>query len=417
MNVVVLGAGIIGVCTAYFLRRAGHEVSVIDRAAAAAEETSFANAGQLSYGYTTPWAAPGIPLKAAKWLTRPHSPLILRPDGSAFQIRWLRQMLTNCTEARYKENKARMVRISEYSRSVFRQLAADTGIAFEGRQAGTLQVFRTDKEVAAAKKDMAVLAAYGVPFSELSAAECLQYEPGLAASVNKLAGALHLPNDATGDCALFAKRLADLCARDGVRFFFNHAIESFDSEARRITAVYAGGKRFEADRFVCALGSFSRPALAQLDIDLPVYPVKGYSITVPLDQESSAPQSTVLDETYKVAITRFDRRIRVGGMAELSGYALSLNPARRATLERVLNDLFPGGGRTAESSFWSGLRPMTPDSTPLIGRCGWDNLILNTGHGTLGWTMSAGSGKLAADLVSDTVPEIETGDLGLSRYR
>lgn len=417
MHVVVLGAGVIGVCTAYFLRRAGHEVSVIDRAPAAAEETSFANAGQLSYGYTTPWAAPGIPLKAAKWLLRPHSPLIFRPDGSAFQARWLKQMLENCTEARYKENKARMVRISEYSRSVFRQLIDDTGILYEGRQAGTLQIFRSEKEVRAAKKDMAVLAAYGVPFRELTAQECLTYEPGLADSIGKLAGALHLPQDATGDCNLFTKHLADLCQQSGVRFYFNHAVERFDTAGKTVRAVFAGGKRFEADHFVCALGSFSRPVLAQLGLDLPVYPVKGYSITAPVADETRAPQSTVIDETYKVALTRFDNRIRVGGMAELSGYALKLHPARRATLELVLNDLFPGGGHTAQATFWSGLRPMTPDSTPLIGRCGWDNLILNTGHGTLGWTMSAGSGKLAADLAAGTTPEIETADLGLARYR
>ncbi|MDO4696652.1 MAG: D-amino acid dehydrogenase [Neisseria sp.] len=417
MNVVVLGAGIVGVSTAYFLNKAGHEVTVIDRAGGAAEETSFANAGQLSYGYTTPWAAPGIPKKALKWLFREHSPLILRPDGSLFQLQWLVQMLKNCNETSYRRNKERMVRISEYSRSVFRDLVAETGIEFDGRTLGTLQVFRTDKEVGAAKSDMAVLAEYGVPFRELTAAECVEYEPALAASVGKLAGALHLPNDATGDCRMFATRLAEHCRASGVRFFFNHAIERFEHQGRHLAAVYAGGKRFEADCFVCALGSFSRPVLAELGLDLPVYPVKGYSLTIPVADGSAAPKSTVLDETYKVALTRLGERIRVGGMAELSGYGIGLPKERRETLAMVADDLFPGGGHTAQAEFWSGLRPMTPDSTPIIGKTVFDNLILNTGHGTLGWTMSAGSGKLAADIAGDCATEIVCDDLGLGRYR
>ena len=416
MKVVVLGAGVVGVSTAWFLRQAGHEVTVIDRAEAVAMETSFANAGQLSFGYTTPWAAPGIPQKAAKWLLKAHSPLIVRWDGSGFQLRWLKQMLQNCTESRYRLNKERMVRVSEYSRALFAKLEAELGLDFEGRKKGTLQIFRTDKEVQGAKKDMAVLAEYGVPFTELSAADCVQYEPALANVVHKLAGALHLPNDATGDCHLFTTRLAALCREQGVRFVFNHAIERFELSGKRIQAVYAGGKRWEAEHFVCALGSFSRPLLMQLGLDVPVYPVKGYSLTLPVVQSDAAPQSTVLDETYKVAITRFNERIRVGGMAELSGYQLRLNPKRRETLELVVQDLFPHGGDVRQATFWSGLRPMTPDSTPIIGASAWENLTLNTGHGTLGWTMSLGSGKLAADMVSQTPTEIRSDDLGLCRY-
>ena len=416
MKVVVLGAGVVGVSTAWFLRQAGHEVTVIDRAEAVAMETSFANAGQLSFGYTTPWAAPGIPQKAAKWLLKAHSPLIVRWDGSGFQLRWLKQMLQNCTESRYRLNKERMVRVSEYSRALFAKLEAELGLDFEGRKKGTLQIFRTDKEVQGAKKDMAVLAEYGVPFTELSAADCVQYEPALANVVHKLAGALHLPNDATGDCHLFTTRLAALCREQGVRFVFNHAIERFELSGKRIQAVYAGGKRWEAEHFVCALGSFSRPLLMQLGLDVPVYPVKGYSITLPVVQSDAAPQSTVLDETYKVAITRFNERIRVGGMAELSGYQLRLNLKRRETLELVVQDLFPHGGDVHQATFWSGLRPMTPDSTPIIGASAWENLTLNTGHGTLGWTMSLGSGKLAADMVSQTPTEIRSDDLGLCRY-
>lgn len=417
MKVIVLGAGVVGISSAWYLHKAGHEVIVIDRASGAAEETSHANAGELSYGYTTPWAAPGIPLKAMKWMFKPHSPLIIRPDGSAFQAKWLLQMLANCTEARYKTNKERMVRISEYSRAMFAEFQQENpDFDFEGRKLGTLQIFRSEKEMLAARKDIAVLAEYGVPYRELTARECLQYEPALEHAVNRLAGALHLPNDHTGDCYLFTTRLAALLAERGVEFRYNTPVERLLEENGRVSAVIAKGERFEADAVVCALGAFSRPALASLGLDLPVYPVKGYSLTVPITNADGAPQSTVLDETYKVAITRFDERIRIGGMAELSGYRIKLPPKHRETLELVVRDLFPNGGDLSQSTYWSGLRPMTPDSTPIIGGTRLKNLYINTGHGTLGWTMSLGSGRLIADLVADNIPEIRTDDLGISRY-
>ncbi|MCF7529844.1 D-amino acid dehydrogenase [Neisseria lisongii] len=416
MKTVVLGAGIAGVSTAWFLLQAGHEVTVIDRAESSAMETSFANAGQLSYGYTTPWAAPGIPTKAAKWLFKEHSPLILRPDGSLYQLQWLLKMLKNCNEASYHVNKERMVRISEYSREMFRRFEAETGLNFEGRNKGTLQIFRTEKEVQAAEKDIEVLAAYGVPYSRLKAEECLQFEPALHHAVNKIAGALHLPNDATGDCHLFTQRLQKMCEEKGAVFAFNRNIERIETAGKRVTAVYAGGERFEAEHFVCALGSFSRQAMAQLGLDLPVYPVKGYSLTLPVVNSDEAPVSTILDETYKVAITRFDNRIRVGGMAELSGYGLALPQERYETLSLVVNDLYPNGGDLSQAKFWSGLRPMTPDSTPIIGATRFDNLFLNTGHGTLGWTMSLGSAKITADLICGVQPEVRYDDLALTRY-
>lgn len=416
MKTIVLGAGITGVATAWYLLEAGHEVTVIDRADAAAMETSFANAGQLSYGYTTPWAAPGIPAKAVKWLFKKHSPLLIRPDGSSFQLRWLWAMLQNCTPERYRVNKERMVRVSEYSREMFRCFEAETGLDFEGRHKGTLQIFRTQKEVEAAEKDIAVLAEYGVPYQRLKAEECLQFEPALRHAVGKIAGALHLPKDSTGDCHLFAQGLQAMCEAKGAVFKFRHEIKRIETDGRNITAVIAGGERFEAERFVCCLGSFSRTVMAQLDLDLPVYPVKGYSLTVPITDSGEAPVSTVLDETYKVAITRFDQRIRVGGMAELSGYATNLPKARRETLEQVVRDLYPRGGDIGKASFWSGLRPMTPDSTPIIGATRYENLFLNTGHGTLGWTMSLGSGRIAADLVGGKTPEVRCDDLALARY-
>lgn len=416
MKLIVLGAGIAGVSTARYLASEGHDVTVIDRAEDVAMETSFANAGQLSYGYTTPWAAPGIPMKALKWLFRRHSPLVFRPDGSLFQIQWLLQMLDNCTAARYQTNKERMVRISEYSREMFRRFAEQENIDFEGRSKGTLQIFRQQKEVASAEKDIAVLERYGVPLRRLKPEECLEYEPALHHALPKIAGGLHLPADATGDCRLFALKLRDLCIQKGVRFEFGHDIRRIETQGRHISAVETDKARFEADGFVCALGCFSRTVLADLGLRLPIYPVKGYSLTLPVVNDSEAPVSTVLDETYKVAITRFDKRIRVGGMAELSGYGLTLPEKRRTTLELVVDDLFPRGGDLSQALFWSGLRPMTPDSTPLVGKTDFDNLVLNTGHGTLGWTMSLGSAKIAADIVCGKEPEIRCDDLGLSRY-
>lgn len=417
MHIIILGAGISGISSAYYLQQQGHQVTVIDRAAGAALETSYANAGQLSYGYTTPWAAPSIPLKALKWLMRKHSPLIIRPDGSAYQLRWLGKMLHNCSARAYALNKERMVRLSEYSRALFQQFKQEHTFDFEGREQGTIQIFHNDKEIKAAQEDIKVLRDYGVPYQELSAEACLQYEPALKSALPHIAGALRLPQDQTGDCYLFTRHLAEYLAQKGVKFIWHTEIDHIETQNQQIEALRAGEKRFQADAYLCALGSFSRPVLQALQLDVPIYPVKGYSLTVPIVDESRAPQSTVIDETYKVALTRFAQRIRVGGMAELSGYHLALPPQHRETLELVVNLLFPEAGDLQAAEYWTGLRPMTPDSTPIVGGSAYRNLYLNCGHGTLGWTMSLGSGRLIADIISEKTPEIRHDDLALSRYR
>ncbi|GAA0509439.1 D-amino acid dehydrogenase [Pigmentiphaga sp. GD03639] len=415
MKVLVLGGGVIGVASAYYLARAGLEVTVLDRQGGPAQETSYANAGQVSPGYSTPWAAPGIPLKAIKWMFQRHAPLAIRLDGSLFQLRWMAQMLRNCSAERYAVNKERMMRVAEYSRSCLQQLRAETGIQYEQRTGGTLQLFRTQAQLDAAGRDIAVLEQCGVPFELLGRDELARVEPGLAVSAGKLAGGLRLPKDETGDCHLFTRALADIARTLGVDFRYGQAVDGLVVEGGRIAGVRAGGRILTADRYVLALGSYSRGMLEPLGLDLPVYPVKGYSLTVPLVDPSRAPQSTVLDETYKIAITRFDHRIRVGGMAELGGYDLRLDPRRRATLEHVVNDLFPGGD-LARATFWTGLRPMTPDSTPIVGATRYPNLYLNTGHGTLGWTMACGSGRLIADQLSGRRPEISLDGLAIDRY-
>ncbi|ACD17376.1 D-amino acid dehydrogenase [Paraburkholderia phytofirmans] len=415
MRVVVLGSGVVGVTSAYYLARAGHEVTVIDREAGPALETSFANAGQISPGYASPWAAPGVPLKAVKWMFQKHAPLAIRLDGTQFQLQWMWQMLQNCTSSRYAVNKGRMVRLAEYSRDCLQALRAETGIQYEGRTGGTLQVFRTQQQFDGAAKDIAVLQEANVPYELLSPAELARAEPALAAVSHKLTGGLRLPGDETGDCQMFTTRLAALAEELGVKFRYNTPIDALAMAGDRIAGVKCGEELVRADSFVVALGSYSTQFLSGL-VKIPVYPLKGYSITAPIVNEASAPVSTVLDETYKIAITRFDDRIRVGGMAEIVGFDKSLRQARRETLELCVNDLFPGGGDTSKATFWTGLRPMTPDGTPIVGRTPVPNLFLNTGHGTLGWTMSCGSGQLLADVMSGKQPAIKADDLSVHRY-
>ncbi|VWD45143.1 D-amino acid dehydrogenase [Burkholderia contaminans] len=415
MRVVILGSGVVGVASAYYLARAGHEVTVIDREAGPALETSFANAGQISPGYAAPWAAPGVPLKAVKWMFEKHAPLAIRLDGTRFQLQWMYQMLRNCTAERYSVNKGRMVRLAEYSRDCLQALRADTGIQYEGRTGGTLQLFRTQQQLDGAAKDIAVLQEANVPFELLSPADLKKAEPALAAVSHKLTGGLRLPGDETGDCQLFTTRLAALAESLGVKFRYNTPIDALAIAGGKIAGVQCGSETVRADAYVVALGSYSTRFISNL-MKIPVYPLKGYSITAPIVNEAAAPVSTVLDETYKIAITRFDQRIRVGGMAEIVGFDKKLRAARRETLEMCVNDLFPGGGDTSKATFWTGLRPMTPDGTPIVGRTPVSNLFLNTGHGTLGWTMSCGSGQLLADLISGKMPAIQADDLSVHRY-
>ena len=417
MRVVVLGGGVIGVCSAWYLARRGAQVTVIDRQTAVAAETSFANAGQVSPGYSTPWAAPGIPLKALKWMFQKHAPLAISLDGSLHQLKWMAQMLVNCSPERYDINKERMLRLAEYSRDCLRALRAETGIQYEQRTGGTLQLFRTRKQFEAARQDIRVLERCNVPYELLEEHQLSSAEPALAHVKGKLTGGLRLPNDETGDCNLFTRRLAAAAEKLGVTFRFGQHVTAIESSGGRITGVRLGEERITADAYVLACGSYSRALALPLGIDLPVYPVKGYSLTLPIVNESSAPVSTVLDETYKVAVTRFDDRIRVGGMAELSGFDHELLPQRRQTLELVVSDLYAGAGDLQRGQFWTGLRPMTPDSTPIVGASEYRNLFINTGHGTLGWTMACGSGRLIADLMTGYRPEIRTDGLDVSRYR
>ena len=345
-----------------------------------------------------------------------HAPLILKPRVDRDMLAWLFAMLRNCTASRYALNKARMVRLAEYSRDALIALRTETGIAYDENTKGTLQLFRTQKQLDASARDVEILRQGGVPFELLDRVGCVRAEPGLAFASEKIVGGLRLPGDETGDCFKFTNALAGLATERGVRFRFFETIQCLETEGNRIAAVRTDRDRIETDQFILALGSYSPAMVQPLGLRLPVYPVKGYSITVPIVDAACAPQSTLMDESYKIAITRLGDRIRVGGMAEIAGFDAALPERRRATLVHSLTDLFEGAGDVARSSFWSGLHPMTPDGTPLIGPTPFPNLFLNTGHGTLGWTMACGSGRLIADMLSGREPEIDTADFALARY-
>ena len=417
MKVLILGSGVIGTSCAYYLAKNGHHVTVVDRQHGPALETSFANAGEVSPGYSAPWAGPGVPLKAIEWLLIRHSPLVIWPMLDPAMWRWGASMLRNCTEARYAINKGRMVRLAEYSRDCLRALRADTGIAYDERSQGTLQLFRTQKQLDGTGKDIEILKQYGVPYELLDRAGYIGVEPALSLVQEKFVGALRLPGDETGDCFKFTQNLAAMAQGLGARFRYGVNIRRISSDSARITGVATDQGTLTADAYLVALGSYSPLLLKPVGIRIPVYPVKGYSITVPVEDVRFAPESTIMDETHKVAVTRLGGRIRVGGTAELAGYSLALREARRGTLNHVLTDLFPRAGDVAKGEFWAGLRPMTPDGTPVVGGSPYPNLYLATGHGTLGWTMAAGTGRVMADLMSGRPTDISLDGLTVDRYR
>lgn len=416
MQILILGSGVIGVTSAWYLAKAGHQVTVIDRQSGPALETSFGNAGQISPGYSAPWAAPGVPLKAIKWMMQDLAPLMINPKVNANTLKWMTKMLSNCTQSSYHVNKARMMRLAEYSRDCFKDLRSEVEIDYDQRTNGTLQLFRTQKQVDAATKDIAVLEECGVDYEVLDRNGCVAREPALAHVKDKIVGGLRLPGDETGDCYKFTTALAEECKKLGVEFKFDTSIDGLISDDNNIVGVKTDKGILTADRYLMCLGSYSTLLLANVGVVIPVYPIKGYSLTLPIIDESKAPVSTIMDETYKVAVTRFEDRIRVGGTAEITSYDTSLQEKRRKNVEHTVGDLFPGGGDIENAEFWTGLRPMTPDGTPILGGTRYPNLYLNTGHGTLGWTMSLGSGKFVADVICGNQTDIDPEGLSVARY-
>lgn len=416
MKILVLGGGVAGVSTAWYLANSGHEVTVVERGSSVADEASFGNAGMLSYGYTSPWAAPGIPLKAMKWMMQDLAPILVSSSSfNAQTASWMFQMLGQCNEEAYHINKRRMLRISEYSRLCLDDLVGQLPLDFDHRTKGTIELFRDQEKMGSIEADLASLRECGVEHEIIDHAECIRHEPALANVVEKFVGGLRFPQDGTGDCRKFTTSLSEHCRNAGVQFMLNTDVRGLEALSGKITAVHTSKGELKADAYVVCMGSYSPLLVNPLGLKLPIYPIKGYSLTLPVLDESKAPQSTVMDEEFKVAVTRFDDRIRVGGTAEIAHFDLSLKEKRRKPAEFVVSDLFPGAGDLDKATFWCGLRPMTPDSVPIIGKTPITNLYMNTGHGTLGWTMSQGSARLVSDIISNK--ELDIDNEGLSVYR
>ncbi len=417
MRIIILGSGVIGVTSAYYLNKSGHEVTVVDRQPGAALETSFANAGQVSWSYASPWAAPGVPLNAIKWMFQPRSPLVLRPRPDLAMWSWLFRMLRNCTDARYRTNKDRMLRLARYSHGCLQALRHDTGLRYDERTRGMLQLFRGQKDLDAAARDTVVLDRAGIPYKMLDAAGCAEAEPGLRFARVRIAGGIRYPGDETGDCHKFTRSVADLAERAGVSFLTSTRIVRLIPAGDRLERVATDRGDLTADAYVVTAGSYSPLLVRPLGIRLPVYPVKGYSATIPIRDPDRAPVSTLTDERYKIAVTRLGDRIRAAGTAELAGYDLELPQSRCRTIRSVVEELFPQAGNLENAQYWTGLRPMTPDNVSVIGATPYRNLYLNTGHGTLGWTMSCGSACVLTDIMSGREPAIDMDGLTLARFQ
>ena len=417
LKTIVMGAGVIGATTAYYLARAGHEVTVIDRQADVGLETSFANGGQISVAHPEPWAAPDVPLKLLEWLGKEDAPLIFRLRADPAMWAWGLRFLRNCTGRRRRLNTLRTLRLAAYSREVLTRLREQTGIAFDHRKEGILHVFRDPRELDKAVALVTLRREQGVAQETVDGKGCVRIEPALAAVIESLAGGIYAPDDESGDALLFTQALTRLCAEMGVDFRFRTVIAGLARDGDRVEAVVTDHGRLTADAYVLALGSYS-PLLARgLGIRLPIYPVKGYSATLPITELGVVPTVGIIDEARRVVISRLGERLRVAGTAELAGYDARVNPARaRAVLAAGL-ELFPNAGDADGATFWAGLRPMTPDGPPLIGATPYRNLFLNTGHGALGWTLACGSARVVSDLVGGRAADIDLEGLSLARFR
>ncbi|MBP7565867.1 MAG: D-amino acid dehydrogenase [Burkholderiaceae bacterium] len=419
MRILVLGAGVVGVTTAYYLWRDGHDVTVVDRQSGAGLETSWGNAGGLCPSFAGPWAAPGMVGKVVRMMLAGNSPIRFSLWPEPERLRWVRQWVANCNAERFPGNKARMQRVAHYSLACLRELAGDTGLNdFDFHGDGTLQLFRTQQELELGRLAARTLASLGIEHRLLGAGEAADVEPAIAASGVAWSGGLHMPVDASGDSHKFCQSLAAWLAARGVAFRYDTDIHALHVEGDTLASVEVGAQRerLTADACVVALGSHAPRLLRPLGLELPVYPLKGYSITVPVVDAAAAPTVAIMDEHNKIMVSRLGDRLRVAGMAELIGHDVSRPPARRDLLVRLTRELFPHGMDYDRVEFWAGLRPMTPDGPPVLGPTRIRGLHLNAGHGSNGWTQACGTSRVVTDLLAGRTPRIDTEGLTGARY-
>ncbi len=416
MKVIVLGSGLLGVSSAYYLAQLGHDVTVLDRQASPAAETSFANGGQISVSHAEPWANPGAPFKILQWLGKEDAPLLFRIRADMRQWLWGLQFLRECTPARTRHNIAQIVRLGTYSRSMLQQLRRDTGLAYDQRTQGILHFYTSAQEFEASLKPAEQMRALGCERQVISADEAVKIEPALRHVRPQLAGATFTAEDESGDANRFARELVKLCEAAGVQFRMSHTVTALrtvggvkGSEIDHVEATDSEGRfqRLRADAYVLAMGSLSPVYAAPLGLNLPIYPAKGYSVTMPVKDAAMAHQVSLTDDEYKLVFSRLGDRLRIAGTAELNGYDRDLNRVRCEAIVRRTEQLFPGAGDASQASFWTGLRPATPSNVPIIGPSKVGKLFLNTGHGTLGWTHACGSGKSIARIISGLAPEVD----------
>ena len=415
MKVIVLGAGVVGICSAWYLAKEGYEVTVIDRQSAPGRETSFANGAQVSVSQSEPWASPSAPIKVLKWLLKDDAPLLFRPSFDWHQTAWGIEFLVECLPARYRFNIQQMVNLGLYSRHALQALRTETNIEYDQATRGILQFYTEEADYAGAAHACALLSKYGIERRVLTAAEAVVIEPALASLGNRLKGASYAETDESGDAFKFTQNLANLSAARGVRFLFDTAVEAIRTagDNQRIAGVVLKHKDsvsydvLAADAYVVSLGAYSAPMLRTIGMTIPVYPAKGYSATLSTEGYAGAPQVSLTDEAAKIVFSRLGNRLRIAGTAELAGYSTELNMVRCEALIKRARELFPQAADYDHPQYWTGLRPSTPSNRPLIGRTRYRNLYLNTGHGTLGWTEGPGSGRALAELISGKTPEVD----------
>ena len=413
MKVIVLGAGVIGVSSAWYLSKLGHDVVVVDRQPAAGRETSFANGAQVSVSQSEPWAAPSAPMKVIKWLFKEDAPLLFRPQLDWQQLSWGLEFLVECLPSRYRFNIQQMVNLGLYSRHSLQALRAETGIEYDHATRGIMQFYTEESDYAGAAEACTLLSKFGIERRVVSRDEAVRIEPALASLGEKLKGASYAESDESGDAFKFTQNLATLAEANGVKFMYDTAIEALRTDHDRISSVVVKRKdsatydAMSADVYVVCLGSYSTPMLKTIGISIPVYPAKGYSATLETEGFSGAPHVSLTDEAMKIVFTAVGKRLRIAGTAELAGYNTDINMVRCEALIKRARELFPTAADYDHPQYWTGLRPSTPSNRPLIGRANYTNLFLNTGHGTLGWTEGPGSGRALADIVSGKVPEVD----------